>query len=140
MIFGFGLYRNTTGAYTGTIILTHNATGSPTTINLSGTKSSTSLEEPTDVANSNSTFLFQSNHRVRSGYDVSISYRLNSSGQINLNVYDVLGGEVAKLVNEYKPQGMHSVNFNTKDLPSGVYFYKLTTPGYEGLKKMLIIC
>jgi len=129
------------GSHTGTITLTHNTTGSPTIVNLTGTgERSISVEEPTDVANSNSTFLFQNNpNPVISDYDVSINYRLNSSGQVNLNVYDVLGREVAKLVNEYKPQGMHLANFNTRNLPSGVYFYKLKTVGYEGLKKMLII-
>jgi len=126
--------------HTGTLTLTHSSTDSPSIINLLGTGGTISVEEPTDVENSNSTFLFQNNpNPVRSGYDVSISYRLNSSGQVNLNIYDVLGREVVKLVNEYKPQGMHSAGFNTRNLPSGVYFYKLKTAGYEGLKKMLII-
>jgi len=127
--------------YTGTLTLKHNTTGSPSTISLSGTGAKQIyVDEPTNVENSNSTFLFQSNpNPVRSGYDVSISYRLNRSGQVNLNVYDVLGREVAKLIDGYKPQGMHLANFNTKNLPSGVYFYKLKTADYEGLKKMLII-
>jgi hypothetical protein len=110
-------------------------------INLIGTGVSTiSVEEPEDIVVDGNTFLFQSNpNPIRSGYDASIKYRLSNAGQVNLVVYDVLGREVVKLVDEYKPQGMHSANFNTKNLPSGVYFYKLRTPGYEGLNKMLII-
>jgi hypothetical protein len=87
-----------------------------------------------------SNLLFQSNpNPVRSGYDATIKYRLNTAGNINITVYDVLGREVAHLVNEYKPIGVHSVNFNTKNLSSGVYFYRLRAPGYEGLKKMVVI-
>ena len=110
------------------------------TLNGRGAGQDISVEEPANVTNDNSTFLFQSNpNPVRSGYDAVIIYRLNIAGQVNLMVYDILGREVAKLVDEYKPQGMHSVNFNTKNLPSGIYFYKLRTTRYEGLKKMLII-
>ena len=111
------------------------------TISLSGTGTSTiSVNEPEDIMGDGSTFLFQNNpNPIRSGYDATINYRLNKAGTINITVYDVLGREVVKLVDEYKPIGLHSMNFNTKGLPSGVYFYKLRAPGYEGLKKMVVI-
>jgi photosystem II stability/assembly factor-like uncharacterized protein len=125
----------------GNVTLTHNATGSPTTIQLSGIgDQDISVEEPDDVMGDGSTFLFQSNpNPVRSGYDASIRYRVNTANQINLTVYDVLGREIAELVNDYKSAGVYSVNFSTKGLPSGVYFYKLRAPGYEGFKKMVIV-
>jgi hypothetical protein len=125
--------------YTGNLVFTYNGGGS--IISLSGKGIQTiSVNEPEDIMGDGSTFLFQSNpNPVRSGYDATISYRLNKAGTINLTVYDVLGREVAHLVNEYKPIGVHFVNFNTKNLSSGVYFYRLRAPGYEGLKKMLII-
>jgi hypothetical protein len=143
-----------TAAYTGLIRFTPSATGQKTatlevitdaitksiTLNGNGVNQQISVDEPENVMGDGSTLLFQSSpNPVRSGYDALIKYRLSGSGQINLVVYDVLGREVAKLADEYKPQGIHSVNFSTKGLPSGVYFYKLRAPGYEGLKKMLIV-
>jgi len=76
---------------------------------------------------------------IRAGYESTIQYRITTAGQINLTVYDILGREVRKLVNEYKDEGTYSVILNTKGLSSGVYFYKLRAPNYEGLKKMVII-
>ena len=116
--------------------------GSAGIITLSGnaTSGAISVEEPNGVLGDGSTFLFQNSpNPIRSGYDATIRYRLNIAGTVNLIVYDLLGKEVAKLVDEYKSKGIHSINFNTKNLPSGVYFYKLRTHEYEGLQKMLIV-
>jgi len=65
-----------------------------------------------------------------------ISYQLPVSSDVILKVYDLLGKEVAILVDEYKPAGKYNVEFsaidgstssgNTYNLPSGIYFYKLT--------------
>jgi len=86
------------------------------------------------------TRLFQNNpNPIREGNESTIQYRISVAGDINITLYDVLGREVRKLVNEYKSEGTYSINFNTKGLPSGVYFYKLRAPGYEGLKKMVIV-
>ena len=67
-------------------------------------------------------------------------------GLVTLKVYDVLGREVATLVNEYKQPGDYEVEFNANNLPTGVYFYKLkATPigGQAGefiqTKKMLLL-
>jgi len=92
------------------------------------------------VSNDVSTMLSQNNpNPVREGYESTIQYRINVAGDVNLTVYDVLGREIARLVDEYKSEGTYSVSFNTKGLSSGVYFYKLRAPGYEGLKKMAVI-
>jgi photosystem II stability/assembly factor-like uncharacterized protein len=109
-------------------------------LNGRGTGGEISVKEPTDVTSENNTFLFQSNpNPVRAGSDAAIKYRINVAGEINLIVYDLLGREVSKIVNEYKSQGLYSVSFNTRDLPSGIYFYRLRAPGYEAIKKMIII-
>jgi hypothetical protein len=76
---------------------------------------------------------------IQAGNQSSIQYRINKAGEIKLTVYDVLGREVANLINEYKSEGLYSISFNTKGLSSGVYFYKLKAPGYEGLRKMVIL-
>ncbi|MBL0106037.1 MAG: T9SS type A sorting domain-containing protein [Ignavibacteria bacterium] len=46
---------------------------------------------------------------------------------VSLKIFDVLGNEVSTLVNESKPAGRYEVTFNGAGLPSGIYYYKLTS-------------
>lgn len=68
-----------------------------------------------------------------------ISFALPKQGFVTLKVYDILGKEVATLVNEVKNQGSYSVDFNASNFSSGVYFYKLETNGFSDIKKMMLI-
>lgn len=68
-----------------------------------------------------------------------ISYQLSMFNYVTLKVYDVLGNEVATLVDEKKSQGIHEIEFDGKDLPGGVYFYKLKAGQFEQTKKMLFV-
>jgi len=68
-----------------------------------------------------------------------IQYSVNSYQFVSLKVYDVLGKEVASLVNEYKPAGSHRVSFDASKMPSGLYFYRLTTTNFSQMKKMLVV-
>ena len=56
-----------------------------------------------------------------------------------LKVFDVLGNEVATLVNEIKPAGNYNVEFNAKNLSSGVYFYQLKAGSLIQTKKMILL-
>jgi hypothetical protein len=56
-----------------------------------------------------------------------------------LRVFDLLGREVAVLVNEVKQAGTYSISFNASALPSGVYFYKLTSGSFAQTKRMVLI-
>ena len=67
----------------------------------------------------------------------TISYQLPVSSDVVIKVYDVLGNEVATLVNEYKTAGNYEVEFNEVGLPSGVYFYQLKTENFVETKKMI---
>ena len=58
---------------------------------------------------------------------------------IQLKVYDILGNEVATLVNEEKPAGEYEVEFNASKLPSGIYFYRLKAGNFIQTKKMILI-
>jgi len=63
---------------------------------------------------------------------------------VTLKVYDVLGNEIATLVNEEKPAGSYEVDFNSRGLihqtlPSGIYFYKLQAGEYINTKKMILL-
>ncbi|UCH64955.1 MAG: T9SS type A sorting domain-containing protein, partial [Ignavibacterium sp.] len=70
----------------------------------------------------------------------SIKYELGSSQFVSLKVYDVLGNEIATLVNEEKATGIYEVRFNvSNDLTSGVYFYRLEAGSYSETKKMLLM-
>jgi hypothetical protein len=61
------------------------------------------------------------------------------SGWQSLKVFDVLGDEVATLVDEYKPAGKYEIYFDAKNLPSGVYFYKLVAKDFVSVKKMMLV-
>jgi len=57
---------------------------------------------------------------------------------VSLKVYDVLGKEVATLVNEEKAVGNHDVTFNAGNLPSGVYIYTIIAGNFISTKKMIL--
>ena len=69
----------------------------------------------------------------------TIGYQLAESGKVTLNIYNILGRKVATLINEYKPIGKYEVEFNTTNLPSGVYFYQLKAGSFVDTKKMLLL-
>jgi agmatine/peptidylarginine deiminase len=62
-----------------------------------------------------------------------------AGGFITLKVYDVLGNEIATLINEEKHAGIYEVEFVSTGLPSGVYFYQLKTDSFVETKKMLLL-
>ena len=68
-----------------------------------------------------------------------INYSVKEAGLVSLKVYDILGSEVANLVNETKEAGNFAVEFNAANLPSGVYIYTLQVNGYSESKKMLLM-
>lgn len=68
-----------------------------------------------------------------------ICYSLSEGRFTSLKVYDVLGKEVADLVNENLKAGSYKTEFDASDLPGGVYFYRLTSGESEAVKKMLVI-
>jgi len=76
----------------------------------------------------------------------TITYQIPKKGHVLLRIYNTLGKEVGTLVNENKEAGNYTVNFNAKNLPSGLYFYriaihsdKLTTGEYTKVRKMILI-
>ena len=73
-----------------------------------------------------------------------ISFSLPSDSKITLKVFDILGQEVITLINGNLASGVHTYDFNAKNLNSGVYFYKLEAAGQNGVsftdvKKMILI-
>jgi photosystem II stability/assembly factor-like uncharacterized protein len=68
-----------------------------------------------------------------------IEFAIPKSGLVLLKVYDLLGREVASLVNAEKNAGSYIVDFDASNLTSGIYFYKLEVNGYTDVKKMTIL-
>jgi len=69
----------------------------------------------------------------------TISYTLSEKSFVVLKVYNVLGKEIATLVNGEKPTGTYKTNFNASNLPSGIYLYRLKAGKYSETKKMVLI-
>lgn len=69
----------------------------------------------------------------------SIEFRIADFGFVTLKVYDVMGREVAALVNEEKPAGVYHINFNAGEFSSGVYFYQLKAGRFIETKKLVLL-
>ncbi|RPI63078.1 MAG: T9SS C-terminal target domain-containing protein, partial [Ignavibacteriales bacterium] len=68
-----------------------------------------------------------------------ISWQSPVSSHQSLKIYDVLGNEVATLVDEYKPAGIYNLQFTMNNLASGIYFYKLQAGSFVQTKKMILL-
>ncbi len=69
----------------------------------------------------------------------NIQFSVSSREYVQLKVYDILGKEIAILVNEEKPAGKYEVNFNASSLASGVYIYKIQAGDFISSKKMILL-
>ncbi|HEX2865485.1 MAG TPA: M6 family metalloprotease domain-containing protein [Ignavibacteriales bacterium] len=68
-----------------------------------------------------------------------INYEIPKTSKVTLKVYDMLGKEVATLVNEYKEQGRYYVKFNASNLPSGTYIYEMRADDFVKSGKMMLL-
>ena len=84
-------------------------------------------------------FALQQNYPNPFNPTTTIDYSIKSAGLVILKVYDMLGSEVASLVNERKKPGNYNVIFNAANLPSGIYVYRLTTNNFVGSKKLILM-
>ena len=69
----------------------------------------------------------------------TINYSIPKAGNIKLTVYNAIGSKVATIVNEYKPAGNYSIQFNATNLASGIYLYRLETGFYTSAKKFILL-
>jgi hypothetical protein len=98
----------------------------------------------TGLDNENETqFAFKLDQNYPNPFNPStvINYQLPVSSLVSLKVYDVLGNEVAILVNEEKTAGLYNVQFtmNNVQLSSGIYFYQLKAGAFVQSKKMVLL-
>lgn len=68
-----------------------------------------------------------------------ISYEINKNSNVNISVYNILGQLVRVLVNEFKSAGNYNVDFDGSNLSSGIYIYRIETPFFTDVKKMVLL-
>jgi hypothetical protein len=98
----------------------------------------TSVEEISS-ANVPSDFRLNQNYPNPFNPTTNIEFRVSSFGFVALRIYDVLGREVATLVNEVRPAGVYTVRWDASSLPSGAYLYRLTADGVVAQTKKMIL-
>ncbi len=69
----------------------------------------------------------------------TIRFALPNAGQTTLKVYNLLGQEMATLVNGVLPAGVHTATFNASTLSSGVYFFRIESGSFRAVKKMMLV-
>jgi hypothetical protein len=68
-----------------------------------------------------------------------LSFVISHSSFVSLKVYDVLGREIASLVNEERAPGSYEVQWDGGNSPSGIYFYRLMAGAFSDTRKMLLL-
>jgi len=95
-----------------------------------------SIDNENDLVNE---FALQQNYPNPFNPTTKIRYNIKQNGMVNLIVYDLAGRQIAVLENTFKTAGVHQVNFDAANLPSGVYLYRLTAGSFEETKKMALM-
>lgn len=103
---------------------------------LTGTLSSTDVNDEIWQVNH---FVLEQNFPNPFNPSTKISWQSPEGNHQTLKVYNILGNELATLVDEYKSAGSHAVEFDAASLPSGLYFYELKAGNYAVVKKMILM-
>ena len=69
----------------------------------------------------------------------TIKFSIPGKGNVKLMVYNILGEEIAILLNEVKEAGVHTINYSAPDMTSGIYFYKIEAHNFVAVKKMQLV-
>ena len=69
----------------------------------------------------------------------NIKYRLPQSAPVSIEIFNLLGQKIETLVNTKMPAGLHEVEFNANDLPSGIYLYRVAAGEFREVKKMMLV-
>ena len=98
----------------------------------------TSVENEIDVKGPIS-FSLEQNYPNPFNPSTTINYRIPELSFVTIKVYDVLGSEIITFVNEQKPVGRYTVEFDATNLSSGIYFYQLQAGNFVETKKMVFL-
>jgi flagellar hook assembly protein FlgD len=86
-----------------------------------------------------SQFQLQNNYPNPFNPSTQITYSVPKVTDVTLKIYDILGREIAILVNEKKQAGDYKVTWDAEEVPSGVYFYRIVAGEYIETKKMAVV-
>jgi hypothetical protein len=96
----------------------------------------TDVETDTEIP---SEFVLNQNYPNPFNPTTTISFSLAETGNVSLEVYDILGRLVAELINEKMSSGFHQMTFNGADLNSGTYYYRISTDQFTEVRKMVLL-
>ena len=82
-------------------------------------------------------FILYQNYPNPFNPSTTISYQLSAVSNVTLKVYNILGQELETLINKVQRAGIYTINFNARNLSSGVYLYQLKAGRYISAKKMV---
>ena len=83
-------------------------------------------------------YYLQQNYPNPFNPSTKINFGLETPGNVEITVYNILGNKVATLLNGYKTAGNHSVTFDASKFSSGVYFYRIVTNNFVQTRKMIL--
>ncbi len=127
-----------TNSQSGYIKLVYDALGSPDSVAVSGKgRTVVRVDDPQSLLPTS--FSLAQNYPNPFNPSTQISYAVPKSSKITLEIFDVLGKKVATLVNGIVQPGFYTANFNASSMSSGIYFYRLSSPGAIFTKKMMLL-
>jgi photosystem II stability/assembly factor-like uncharacterized protein len=84
-------------------------------------------------------FMLKQNYPNPFNPSTKIQFAIPENSEVNLKIYDVLGKEIAVLIDKHLTPGSYEYDFNSRDLPGGVYFYTLTAGSFAETKRMILV-
>jgi len=98
-----------------------------------------SKEITVEAASQPTEFALKQNYPNPFNPTTKIEFSIPAENNVEIKVYNILGMEVATLLNEHKQAGTHNVEFNANALSSGIYFYKISSGNFSAIKKMTLL-
>lgn len=84
-------------------------------------------------------FILKQNYPNPFNSSTIVEFGIPQSGFVSIKIYDILGNEIATLLNDNKQAGTYQIRFNADNLASGIYFYQLNVNGFTTTKKMVLL-
>ncbi|MBN1540956.1 T9SS type A sorting domain-containing protein [candidate division KSB1 bacterium] len=84
-------------------------------------------------------FALQQNYPNPFNPETTISYTLSEAGRVTLTVFDVMGREIAALVDDYQQAGQYAIKWQAAEVPSGVYLYRLISGQQSSMRRMVLL-
>lgn len=127
---------SSSGAKSGYILFEHNAPGSPDSVEVSGNGIVSEVDHMDSILPA---FSLEQNYPNPFNPTTIIRYQIPQRSRVRITVHDVLGREVATLVDKTQEAGSHQQSFDASHLSNGVYFYSLNAAGKVQIRRMVLL-